>query len=196
MKRPLFAFVCLFCLASVAAAQEIKFAPLGDFRLENGETIRDLQIGYRTVGTLNADKSNAILWPTWFTGTSAQLLGFVGPGKLLDPSKYFVILVDALGDGKRAARDIDRVLRAEPLRPEDPVEIMPYEKLNTAYFRHAPRIEAPLSPAEGRRRSQQVEVARCVARDRVGRGVRLRARHSAARATQNKHRQQLPRRAP
>ncbi len=99
MKRPLFAFVCLFCLASVAAAQEIKFAPLGDFRLENGETIRDLQIGYRTVGTLNADKSNAILWPTWFTGTSAQLLGFVGPGKLLDSSKYFVILVDALGDG-------------------------------------------------------------------------------------------------
>jgi homoserine O-acetyltransferase len=99
MKRFLCAFVCLFCLATAAAAQEIKFAPLGNFRLENGETIRHLQIGYRTVGTLNADKSNAILWPTWFTGTSAQLLSFIGPGKLLDPSKYFVILVDALGDG-------------------------------------------------------------------------------------------------
>jgi homoserine O-acetyltransferase len=85
--------------AAPVSAQEIKFAPLGNFRLENGETIRHLQMGYRTIGTLNVDKSNAILWPTWFTGTSEQLLSFVGPGKLLDPSKYFVILVDALGDG-------------------------------------------------------------------------------------------------
>ena len=99
MKRLLLVYVCLLCAVSMAWAQEIKFAPLGDFKLESGETIRDLQIGYRTVGALNAAKSNAILWPTWFTGTSAQLLGFVGPGKLLDPSKYFVILVDALGDG-------------------------------------------------------------------------------------------------
>lgn len=98
--RAMILTACVFsCFAVSLAAQEIKFAPLGNFRLESGETIRDLQIGYRTLGTLNADKSNAILWPTWFTGTSAQLLGFVGPGKLLDPSKYFVILVDALGDG-------------------------------------------------------------------------------------------------
>ena len=26
---------------------------------------------------------------------------------------------------------------------------MPYDKLNTAYFRHAPRTEAPLAPAAG-----------------------------------------------
>jgi homoserine O-acetyltransferase len=99
MKRFLLVWVSLFCVLSPLQAQEIKFAPLGNFRLENGETIRNLQVGYRTVGTLNAEKSNAILWPTWFTGTSGELLSFVGPGKLLDPSKYFVILVDALGDG-------------------------------------------------------------------------------------------------
>jgi homoserine O-acetyltransferase len=98
--RPCIISVCL-CVSFAAslAAQELKRAPLGNFKLENGETIRHLQISYRTVGTLNASKSNAILWPTWFTGTSTQLLGFVGPDKLLDPSKYFVILVDALGDG-------------------------------------------------------------------------------------------------
>jgi homoserine O-acetyltransferase len=96
-------FALWVLLASLTAApllaQQIKLAPMRNFQLEDGQTIRDLQIGYRTVGTLNADKSNAILWPSWFTGTSAQLLFFVGPGKLLDPSKYFVILVDALGDG-------------------------------------------------------------------------------------------------
>ncbi|HET7840981.1 MAG TPA: alpha/beta fold hydrolase [Terriglobia bacterium] len=87
------------CIAASLAAQEIKFAPLGDFKLEDGETIRDLRLGYRTVGTLNAGRSNAILWPSWFSGTSAQLLQYAGPGKLLDTSKYFVIFVDALGDG-------------------------------------------------------------------------------------------------
>jgi NADPH-dependent glutamate synthase beta subunit-like oxidoreductase len=77
------------------------------------------------------------------------------------------MVVDALGDGKRAARDIDRVLRAEPLRPEDPVEVMPYEKLNTAYFRHAPRTEAPLAPAGERRASQVTEVTLAYSREQA-----------------------------
>ncbi|MCW2906080.1 MAG: preT [Actinomycetia bacterium] len=68
------------------------------------------------------------------------------------------MVVDALGDGKRAARDIDRLLTAQALTPEPDVTIMPYEGLNSAYFRHAPRIEAPLSPAAERSRSQKVEV--------------------------------------
>jgi NADPH-dependent glutamate synthase beta subunit-like oxidoreductase len=77
------------------------------------------------------------------------------------------MVVDALGDGKRAARDIDRVLSAEPLRPEDPVEVMPYEKLNTAYFRHAPRTEAPLAPAGARRASQVTEVTLAYSREQA-----------------------------
>jgi NADPH-dependent glutamate synthase beta subunit-like oxidoreductase len=79
---------------------------------------------------------------------------FVGGDVMRGPS----MVVDALGDGKRAARDIDRVLTAEALGPEPEVEVMPYEGLNAAYFRHAPRIEAPLTPAAQRRRGQQVEV--------------------------------------
>jgi NADPH-dependent glutamate synthase beta subunit-like oxidoreductase len=79
---------------------------------------------------------------------------FVGGDVMRGPS----MVVDALGDGKRAARDIDRVLTAEALGPEPEAEVMPYEGLNAAYFRHAPRIEAPLTPAAHRRRSQQVEV--------------------------------------
>jgi NADPH-dependent glutamate synthase beta subunit-like oxidoreductase len=77
------------------------------------------------------------------------------------------MVVDALGDGKRAARDIDRVLSAEPLRPEDPVEVMPYEKLNTAYFRPAPRTEAPLAAARVRRASQVTEVTLAYSREQA-----------------------------
>ena len=88
---------------------------------------------------------------------------FTGGDVMRGPS----MVVDALGDGKRAARDIDRVLSAEPLRPDDPVEVMPYEKLNTAYFRHAPRTEAPLAPAPARRTSQVTEVTLAYSREQA-----------------------------
>jgi homoserine O-acetyltransferase len=80
-----------------------RFASLGDFRLENGDIIRDCRVGYRTFGALNAARSNAILFPTWFTGTSEDLAGNFGPGKLVDSGKYYVIAVDALGNGVSAS---------------------------------------------------------------------------------------------
>ncbi len=92
-------FVTIGFLAGCSFSQELKFADLGDFRLESGELIHDCRIGYRTFGKLNAGKSNAVLFPTWFSGTTENLVGLIGPGKLVNPDKYFVILADALGDG-------------------------------------------------------------------------------------------------
>jgi NADPH-dependent glutamate synthase beta subunit-like oxidoreductase len=88
---------------------------------------------------------------------------FVGGDVLRGPS----MVVDALGDGKRAARDIDRLLTAQALAAEPPVEVMPYEKLNSAYFRHAPRIEAPLADPGERRRSQTAEVTLAYSREQA-----------------------------
>jgi homoserine O-acetyltransferase len=76
-----------------------QLATLGDCKLDNGQQITGCQIGYRTWGKLNSDGTNAILFPTWFVGTSSQIAGSIGTGKLVDPAKYFVIVVDALGDG-------------------------------------------------------------------------------------------------
>ncbi len=89
----------LLLVSLPAAAQEQQFADLGDLKLESGEILQDCRIGYRTLGTLNADKSNVILFPTWAGGKSEQLVGNVGPGKMADSSKYYVILVDALSNG-------------------------------------------------------------------------------------------------
>ena len=83
-----------------AAQAAQRFADLGDVKLVNGKTINACKLGYRTLGQLNAAKSNAVLVPTWFTAQSADLLDAVsGKSPLFDPSPYFVILVDALGDG-------------------------------------------------------------------------------------------------
>jgi homoserine O-acetyltransferase/O-succinyltransferase len=76
-----------------------QFADFGDFKLQSGAVIHDFRLGYRTLGALNAKKSNAILWPTWLGGQSLALLQFAGPGNVADSTKYFVVLVDAIGDG-------------------------------------------------------------------------------------------------
>lgn len=83
--------------AQTEGAQQ--FADLGDLHLRNGAVIHDFRLGYRTLGKLNADNSNAILWPSWLGGKSQDLLESVGPGKWVDSTRYFVILVDAIGDG-------------------------------------------------------------------------------------------------
>src|SRR4051794_35493343 len=44
-----------------------RFADLGTCALESGQRIDGCRVGYRTFGTLDASKSNAILFPTWFT---------------------------------------------------------------------------------------------------------------------------------
>jgi homoserine O-acetyltransferase len=76
-----------------------QFAGFGDFKLHDGGVIREFRLGYRTLGRLNDRRSNAVLWPTWIGGKSKDLLPFIGPGKVVDTNNYFVILVDAIGDG-------------------------------------------------------------------------------------------------
>ena len=84
-------------MAQEEGAQQM--ASIGDLPLLSGEVIKDCRVGYRTFGTLNSARSNAVLVPSWFTGRSENLAGLIGPGKLVDSSRYFVIAVDALGDG-------------------------------------------------------------------------------------------------
>jgi homoserine O-acetyltransferase len=89
----------LVFLPLAMTGQELKTASIGDLLLENGQTIRDCKVAYRTFGALNSARSNAVLFPTWFSGTSKDLAALIGPGKLLDSPGSFIITVDALGDG-------------------------------------------------------------------------------------------------
>jgi NADPH-dependent glutamate synthase beta subunit-like oxidoreductase len=84
-----------------------------------------------------------------------------------DVTRGPAMVVDALGDGKRAAHSIDVVLRGDEPAPGEPIEIMPYERLNHSYFPHAPRIEAPMAPPAERRRSQTIEVTLAYSREQA-----------------------------
>jgi homoserine O-acetyltransferase len=80
-----------------------QFADLGRCTLDSGQTIEHCRVGYRTFGTLNAVGDNAVLMPTWLNGRTEDLLSLVGsaPSKtrLIDTTKYYAVLLDALGDG-------------------------------------------------------------------------------------------------
>jgi len=90
--------------ASVAVAHRPDQPPhqqyrIGDLALESGEVIKDFSISYVTHGTLNPQKSNAILMVTAISGNHHRLDFLIGPGKALDTSKYFVVATDAIGNG-------------------------------------------------------------------------------------------------
>jgi homoserine O-acetyltransferase/O-succinyltransferase len=95
-----FVFACGIAHAQTTPAEGAQqFAEFGDFKLHGGAVIHNFRIGYRTLGKLNENRSNAVLWPTWLGGRSEDLLPFARPGNVVDTEKYFVILVDSIGNG-------------------------------------------------------------------------------------------------
>jgi len=104
MQKALLAILFLVNYATSAAdgsQPQQEFAAIGDLALVSGETLRHTTIGYVTAGTLKADHSNVLVVPAWFIGKAQDIVnaGKIGPGKLADTDRYFVIAVDSLGNG-------------------------------------------------------------------------------------------------
>ncbi len=72
---------------------------LGNFHLESGTALPDARLAYVTYGTLNTTRTNAILLPSWYGGDHHGYDFLIGPGKALDPSRYFIIATDQFADG-------------------------------------------------------------------------------------------------
>jgi homoserine O-acetyltransferase/O-succinyltransferase len=88
-------------LSVCSYSQELKIGYIGDLELIEGGKINDCKITYLTAGMLNDDSSNVIIYPTWFGGRSQ---GTFNTGvRLFDTTKYFLIAVDALGNGSSSS---------------------------------------------------------------------------------------------
>ena len=72
---------------------------LGPYTLDSGDTLPGARLAYRTFGSLNAAKDNAVLVPHMYSGTSASMTPLIGEGRPLDPSRYFIVLPDQFGSG-------------------------------------------------------------------------------------------------
>jgi homoserine O-acetyltransferase len=79
--------------------QDYETFDLGDVVLQGGATLRDAKLAYKTYGELNADKTNAIVYPTWYSGRHWDNEWLIGEGMALDPAKYFIIVPNMLGNG-------------------------------------------------------------------------------------------------
>lgn len=88
---------------------EKKVFELPAFTTQSGRALKGVKVGWESYGTLNADKSNAILICHFFSGTSHAAGKYaasdaapgywdaiIGPGKAIDTNKYFVLSSDTL----------------------------------------------------------------------------------------------------
>lgn len=85
------------------------FGPKQPLVLDSGLKIEGLEVAYKTYGTLNEDRSNAVLVchaltgdqyvasPHPVTGKPGWWNRVVGPGLPLDPAKYFIICPNVVG---------------------------------------------------------------------------------------------------
>ncbi len=73
---------------------------LGDFELEEGGIISNCQVAFSTFGKLNPNKDNVVLITTWYSGTSKIMEQvYQGEGRVIDPDKYFIVIVNQIGNG-------------------------------------------------------------------------------------------------
>jgi homoserine O-acetyltransferase len=81
------------------APTDAEYFDLGDFTLQSGFTLRDAKLAYKTYGTLNADKTNVIVYPTWYSGWHTDNEWLIGTDKALNPDEWFILIPNMIGNG-------------------------------------------------------------------------------------------------
>jgi homoserine O-acetyltransferase len=72
---------------------------LGDLVLQSGATLWQAKLAYRTYGTLNDERDNAVLIPTFYAAHHTDVEPMMTAGRAIDPAKYFVIVPNMFGNG-------------------------------------------------------------------------------------------------
>ena len=72
---------------------------LGRVELQSGGVLPAARLAYKTYGRLNEARDNAVLLPTFYTGTHLRNEGYFGAGRAIDPARHFVVSVNTLGNG-------------------------------------------------------------------------------------------------
>ena len=79
--------------------QDYEYFDLGDVKLLSGTLLKSAKLAYKTYGTLNNSCDNAIVLPTFYTGTHKRNEGFIGPNRAINPNKFFIVSINMFGNG-------------------------------------------------------------------------------------------------
>ena len=83
---------------------ELRYFDAPNFALQKSAVLPTARLAYRTLGTLNEAKDNAVLVTTGLTlSDDSNEMYFCGPNRALDPGKYFIILTNHLGNGRSSS---------------------------------------------------------------------------------------------
>src|SRR5215203_330533 len=85
--------------AQTPADPHRRFHTIENFRLESGVVLPRANVAYATFGTLNADKSNAVLLPSWYGSDHHGYDLLIGPARALDPATYFIVATEMFANG-------------------------------------------------------------------------------------------------
>jgi homoserine O-acetyltransferase len=61
--------------------------------------LENASLAYAALGELNAAADNAVLLPSYYTGTHERYAALIGAGRALDPARYFIVAVNLFGNG-------------------------------------------------------------------------------------------------
>jgi homoserine acetyltransferase len=91
-------------LSSLRSPAQTHSLCLRTFAFEGGDSLNDVEIGYWTMGGLNARRDNALLIHHNASGTAAAMRAYCGAGLAFDPDDLFLIAMDAPGGGASSRR--------------------------------------------------------------------------------------------
>ena len=72
---------------------------LGNVRLQSGAVLKDARLAYAIYGTPNLAGDNAVLLPTFYTGTHIRNEPLFGTGRAIDPARHFVVSINLFANG-------------------------------------------------------------------------------------------------
>ena len=98
-------------------------------------------------GTIKIDRFGRLGDTNFFAAGDVVQLGSGQP----------LMVVNAVGDGKRVAFNLDKVMRGESLQPRTiPVDVIfDLNRMNMTYFPHFPRVQQEMLPPASRRKTQE-----------------------------------------
>jgi homoserine O-acetyltransferase len=71
----------------------------GDLTVQSGACLAKARLSWKTHGTLSPNRDNVIVYPTSYGAQHTDLEWLIGPDKILDPSRWFIIIPDMFGNG-------------------------------------------------------------------------------------------------
>ena len=80
---------------------------LKDFELQCGGVLPEARLVYQTYGELASDRRNGILYPTSYGAQHSDIDWLIGPDRILDPSRWFIVIPNMFGNGLSSSPSTD-----------------------------------------------------------------------------------------